>query len=215
MHATCLVIVPKEIAIGEASSDGEQLKKNLGILFDEDGIEAYVEKQMEPFSEYLEMVEYKQHMDEHDLKMMKDTYKTDNLEELVKKMEDWNGREGGVDEEGLYYLTTSNPDGHWDYYNIGGRWDGLIQGELRPSKDNGFNFDEEHHQLKYNIAKIDSLSPKEVERSIHSVITPEGEWVESEIFDMASMKFIPNKEEVLETIKKYKDCYGVLVDYHH
>jgi hypothetical protein len=30
------------------------------------------------------------------------------------KVQEWSGREGGVDARGLYALTTYNPHGKWD-----------------------------------------------------------------------------------------------------
>lgn len=32
-----------------------------------------------------------------------------------------------IDDEGLYRWSTSNPDGRWDWYEVGGRWVGLLQ----------------------------------------------------------------------------------------
>lgn len=32
----------------------------------------------------------------------------------------------GIDDHGLYEVSDVNPDGHWDYWVIGGRWSGLL-----------------------------------------------------------------------------------------
>lgn len=48
-----------------------------------------------------------------------------DLAQLVPHLPDWCGATGGVDATGLYVVTTSNPAGHWDWYEIGGRWDGV------------------------------------------------------------------------------------------
>lgn len=54
-------------------------------------------------------VRYQQYIDEGDFKAV---------------VQEWYG--GNWDDDGnLYYL--SNPDAQWDWYEVGGRWDGLLQ----------------------------------------------------------------------------------------
>jgi hypothetical protein len=43
---------------------------------------------------------------------------------LLEHMKDWCGCEGGIDSKGLYQLSTYNPKSKWDWYEVGGRWDG-------------------------------------------------------------------------------------------
>ncbi|HKC75728.1 MAG TPA: hypothetical protein VKF37_16245 [Chloroflexota bacterium] len=47
---------------------------------------------------------------------------------------DWDACPGGYDEQGLYALSTRNARATWDYYGIGGRWDGRMLG-LAPLLD--------------------------------------------------------------------------------
>lgn len=64
------------------------------------------------------------------------------VQNILDKMDDWHGNKGGVDEKGIYYLSTYNPKSRWDWYSVGGRWNGFfklhkggvgIVGDGRPS----------------------------------------------------------------------------------
>ena len=87
---------------------------------------------LEPYSEHLEMEPYKERMSDEDVARMREFYeKKDERklsdEELLDHMHDWNGTEGGIDDEGMYYLSTYNPDSKWDWYSLGGRWIGSFK----------------------------------------------------------------------------------------
>ena len=73
--------------------------------------------------------------------------------------------------------TQYNPDSKWDWYSIGGRWDGAIQGEERPSKDGGFNFGDEHHHIEHNITKASDLIERPSDYPF-ALVLPDGTWVE-------------------------------------
>jgi hypothetical protein len=72
-------------------------------------------------------------------------------------------------------LSTSNPDSKWDWFVIGGRWDGWITGNEQ-SSDHGLNFGPQHQTIENNIATTEQA----VERDVipHAIITPDGEWHE-------------------------------------
>jgi hypothetical protein len=79
-------------------------------------------------------------------------------------MEDWRGCEGGVDPHGLYAVSTYNPDGKWDWYEIGGRWDRYVA------------------RSRGNV-----ISSRALRRSRHLrkclpyyLVTPDGRWLERE-----------------------------------
>lgn len=55
--------------------------------------------------------------------------------------------------------TTYNPNSKWDWWVVGGRWDGWLTGMENPSKDNGFNFGEEHHTLGFNSQPATKCRP--------------------------------------------------------
>ncbi len=64
----------------------------------------------------------------------------------------------------------------WDWWRIGGRYDGRIVFEPRQSED-GFNFSSEYTQLIHNVAPVETLLA-EGNFSCFVVVTPDGEWHE-------------------------------------
>jgi hypothetical protein len=96
--------------------------------------EMSVARALEPFDEGLHVTPYRDYLDPSDIDRMAGHYgiPPTDLPALAGKMEDWRGCQGHVDARGLYALTTYNPDGKWDWYEIGGRWNRYIPG----SRDN-------------------------------------------------------------------------------
>lgn len=96
-----------------------------------DAIEDAITARLARYDENTEVEPYKRYMDAQDIANMVDHYKVEATDTaaLVTHMEDWYGYEGGADETGLYYLCTYNPDSHWDWWQIGGRWDREMQGK--------------------------------------------------------------------------------------
>jgi len=87
-----------------------------------------VEQMLAPYDENLEVAQYKHYYEKDEIKRMAEHYKIDlsDLKSLAENMKDWHGTEGGVDEKGLYYLSTYNPRSKWDWWSIGGRWSGRL-----------------------------------------------------------------------------------------
>ena len=74
-------------------------------------------------------------------------------------------------------LSTYNPESKWDWYRIGGRWDGwLTDKEEERSSDNGFNWGDDHTSLKFNCISVAEAIEKE--KIPYALITPDGEWKE-------------------------------------
>ena len=125
-----------------------------------------VAKAMTPFDEDLAVPAYRRYPDRHEITRMSKHYgvKTSDLHALAGKMPDWTGHDGGVDRRGLYCTTTCNPYGRWDWYEIGGRWDGYIKGAKR------------------NVISTQALakSPFLKGRLPCYVVTPGGTWLEHE-----------------------------------
>src|SRR5258708_6027803 len=61
--------------------------------------------------------------------------------------------------EGEYGTTTRNPRRKWDWWRIGGRWDGIVRNNPQRS-DNGFNFSSAHEELKNNVLPVKELDHK-------------------------------------------------------
>lgn len=138
---------------------------------EQDYIESSVDAALEPFDEALEVPPYKDRLSHSSIRFMAEQYKiaATDLHALAGKMSDWRGVPGGVDELGLFAICTSNPDGKWDWYEIGGRWNGFIKGKKRPNKD----------LIRNNCIVASTLlkSPDFCKRLPAAIVTPSGEWV--------------------------------------
>jgi hypothetical protein len=120
--------------------------------------------------------------------------------------------------------TTYNPKSKWDWYVIGGRWDGWIQGTERTSPDGGFNFGDEHHQLKLNSVLGDEYLAKLRKDGKtympYSLVTPDGEWHQRGEMGWwgISSGDVPKdewSEKVLKLVETHaKDVVAVAVDCH-
>ena len=114
--------------------------------------------------------------------------------------------------------TTYNPDSRWDWYRVGGRWDGVVSksGKRRYSEDNGFNFEKGHEEVKNNMCRVRELPVKSVP---FAIVTPDGEWIEKgEMgwWGMTKGEMTERKwhNQVMKILKKYQDDYIVGLDCH-
>jgi hypothetical protein len=172
-------------------------------------IETGVAKALAPFEEALTVEPYRIHFDHSEVQWMSAYFNIPpaNLHELAKRMPDWTGDPGGVDREGLYRLAAFNPDGRWDWYEIGGRWGGYIP----HSRGNALKA-----KTLANAAYLKDCLP-------YFVLTPDGEWLEHERYyvagDLESVKTEQLKDGewlaiVRETLLRWPDHRVVCVDIH-
>jgi hypothetical protein len=98
-----------------------------------------------------EMPPYKHYIKPDVVKSMAGHFKTDDLSELAAKMESWDGDTGGVDEGGLYGISTKNPDAWID------EWEILT--EIKP---------EDRPQLLFGEGE---------EKICRAIVTPDGKWI--------------------------------------
>jgi hypothetical protein len=115
------------------------------------------------------------------------------------------------------YDTTSNWRAKWDWWRIGGRWDGEIKGEERYSEDNGFNFNSQHENPESNTAPTDFLLEKQI--IPFAIVTPDGEWHEEG--EMGWWGMVKDKkekgnwkEEALQIYKSWEGYIAVGCDLH-
>jgi hypothetical protein len=87
------------------------------------------ERQLLPFSELLEEPRYKQFLDQSDVDLMAEEYAipASDLQQLAARMPEWQKAEGGVEDGRLFFWDTGNRNGKYDFYQIGGRFDGRLQ----------------------------------------------------------------------------------------
>jgi hypothetical protein len=115
------------------------------------------------------------------------------------------------------YKTTYNPNSQWDWYRVGGRWDGEIKGVDVDSEDGGFNFQENHESFENNVASVDDVIEKRV--IPFAIITPDKKWHERGSMGwwgiVAEEKEKKDwKEEVIDILMKYKGHMAVGCDLH-
>jgi len=119
------------------------------------------------------------------------------------------------------YKTTYNPDSKWDWWVIGGRFNGVIRAEHRSSAD-GFNFDEEYQKLEENITSVEDYV-EQIEKNKtqlpFAIVTPDGEWYEEG--NMGWFAVVSNKnkkweDDAIDILKEYsgKDYAIVGIDLH-
>lgn len=121
--------------------------------------------------------------------------------------------------------STYNPKSKWDWYSIGGRWNGCIRNAEESSED-GFNFGDQYRQLGPNVIPVadycDLLESMDTRDSVRSfaVITPDGTWLQKG--DMGWWGMVSNEQDaedwtdcLIATFDKYRTGYvAVGLDLH-
>ncbi len=85
-----------------------------------------VEGQLAPYDENIKTEPKPEAFSQESVDSMAKHYGTTDLAELATKMQDWDGVDGKVILGVLHRLSVYNPKSQWDWYQIGGRWAGLI-----------------------------------------------------------------------------------------
>ena len=88
-----------------------------------ESIEATVSRLLAPYDENRAVDPYKTYLPQEEIEAMATTFQisSHNLAELASNLPEWSGDTGGVDEQGLYTMSTSNHQARWDWWVIGGR----------------------------------------------------------------------------------------------
>jgi len=121
-----------------------------------------------------------------------------------------------------YYRTTYNPDSKWDWWRIGGRWDGVAQGFIAESGDRGFNFSPEHERINNNIVCAEILKKRlhhSPEPPAFAILTSDGKWHEKGEMGWWGMtrneKDEGNWKEIfVEILDNHPDHWAVGIDCH-
>ncbi len=79
---------------------------------------------LDPYSQNLEVPRYKVYSTEADRQRMAKHYGLDpqDLPALARKMDDWDGAKGLIDDDGLFHWSRYNLKAEWDWFQFGGRW---------------------------------------------------------------------------------------------
>lgn len=128
----------------------------------------------------------------------------------------WNAvKEWGypIDEDGNL-LSSYNPDSKWDWYSIGGRWDGFLPLKEKDEEGNRLETDEAlFHEIDWEYLFSEKYPP-------FCYVTPDGEWVEKGEMGWWGVTFDEKPEDSwLEQFKDYlkevdPNCLVTVVDFH-
>jgi len=118
-----------------------------------------------------------------------------------------------------------NPKSKWDWYALGGRWNGTIRNAYR-GEEKGFNFDEQFRQIGENVIRVSDYSDllenpdTRDEVSSFAVVTPDGEWLEKGSMGWWGMVSSESERDdwidcLIATFDKYRTGYvAVGLDLH-
>lgn len=115
------------------------------------------------------------------------------------------------------HMSTSNEKARFDWYRIGGRWDGVMCAlpEI-DDREGGFNFGDGYETLERNSCLASEIKMK---NTAFAVLTPDGEWHERGDMGWWGMVNGEKDKDVWEKefralLKKWKNCTAVSVDVH-
>ncbi len=75
---------------------------------------------------------------------------------------------------------TEASGGYWDWWRVGGRWDGALWPKVEDKHtcaDFHCGYSPFHEQIERNSREVSDL-PEGVEKRIHAIVTPSGQWLE-------------------------------------
>ena len=112
--------------------------------------------------------------------------------------------------------STYNPQSKWDWWVVGGRWNGAIRDEERSDDEGGFNFGDEFHNLKENTIRVGDIKDGDPP---FAFVTPDGKWHQKA--EMGWWAMTSNEKEMEDWQKEwdemraaYPDHIAVGVDCH-
>jgi hypothetical protein len=133
-----------------------------------------------------------------------------------------------VDEQGFYEYATSNTAGKWDYWLVGGLWDGLLTGSpsrVRHHQGNprlsGRYIDSASYDaqtwLSGNMIAVGAL-PQVTDWSDeivpYAIVTPDGNWYEVEDAGGSKLRDAIWMAQVQDLLNDHLDCIAVVLDCH-
>lgn len=189
------------------------------IIENTDNIETAVTRALAPFDDARQVKPYKLRLFASTIMAMSRHYNIpeSDHQRLSEKMRDWLGDPGGQDRLGLHALCSHNPDGKWDWYEIGGRFNGCIRGRWRP-RSFAKKPDLQSNSLSSSILLRAKDFPK---RTPFALVTPLGEWIErSSVVSTTSgwyVREVPKSawsRRVRMILRKFPDQRIVCVDAH-
>ena len=188
-------------------------------------VEGAVGSLLAPYDEDIRVEPYHSYLNERSVEYRKQKYETDDFAEIARRQNEQYADADPyadpddmllLDEQGLYTLSTYNPRSKWDYWIIGGRWNGAIRNAPRDDGNGGFNFSSEFHHLAENILPASELDH---DLGCFAVVTPDGAWHEKGRMGWWAVVSDEKADEtwdveVRRLIATHQDCYMVGLDCH-
>jgi len=111
--------------------------------------------------------------------------------------------------------STYNPRSRWDWWVVGGRWNGEIAGNPHDDGDGGFNYGDEFHRIENNQIPVPEVLARDM--LPFAIVTPDGEWHEKG--EMMWFGMVANMREdwpqrARDLLERHLDCIAVGVDCH-
>jgi hypothetical protein len=134
--------------------------------------------------------------------------------DLLPFVKEWTGEEGVRREGRVGTMSCANPEGIWDYWAVGGRWDGVLGGAKPPlwkrllgARRKG---PEAHHGR--NSLPVSQLTPTQRALGV-MLLTPDGALLEAPVHPEgeAQRRWEAERDEALA---RYPDHWVVAVDCH-
>lgn len=106
--------------------------------------------------------------------------------------------------------SSSNPQGHWDWYVFGGRWGGVLYDDGKVEKNSPF---------QHNVMRVSEVLRRGLSAP-HTILTPDGTWTQRETgSNVGGMLFrwehVKNWVSVVrEILHGYPECWVCSIDYH-
>jgi hypothetical protein len=101
--------------------------------------------------------------------------------------------------------STLNPNGHWDWYSFGGRWDGVVNGDFSKCTP---DYRSHTNRLEGNVSTPKFLLDNNIIPA--TIVTPDGQWHEEE--DWKSWEWDNTAKSILsrnlETLAVGLDCHA-------
>lgn len=183
-------------------------------------IETAVAHALAPFDEDRAVRPYKLHLSANSVAEMARHYNIPETDHagLIAKMNDWLGYSGGKDHLGFYAMSSNNPDGKWDWYEIGGRFNGRIRGIEIPRPEHSPVSIDANTISASELLQSGTLS----KRLPFAVVTPHSLWIERTSFISTSTGWYVREEKIRSwqqrisrILRTFLDHRVVCVDAHY
>lgn len=188
----------------------------------------YITEKMSPFYEELEVPEYKDYYSEKEIASAQKWYADkgfndgDDPNDVIPFS--WSSTQCYSDEIGTYKLTTWNPQGYWDWWVIGGRWDNYWE---TPSEDMPVKGTVNTVSVGYALSLRGDGKYDWMDTGPYSYMTLDGKFIKKETYNKDGVGyedgdpnsvFPPNPEfdywNYLLSVEPIENLAVTVVDYH-